>query len=97
MYELPPILTGSSAQQIAAIRAYLVRMADRLNEAADAPGVTYTQAGGTAAARQIRRGAQSGGTAEADAEAMRRNAAFRVSSYEAASVQAASRLFAAIS
>ncbi len=75
MYELPPILTGSSAQQIAAIRAYLVRMADRLNEAADAPGVTYTQAGGTAAARQIRRGAQSGGTAEADAEAVRRNAA----------------------
>lgn len=75
MYELPPILTGSSAQQIAAIRAYLVHMADRLNEAADAPGVTYTQAGGTAAARQIRRGAQSGGTAEADAEAVRRNAA----------------------
>lgn len=75
MYELPPILTGSSAQQIAAIRAYLVRIADRLNEAADAPGVTYTQAGGTSTARQIRRGAQSGGTAEADAEAVRRNAA----------------------
>ena len=52
MYELPPILTGSSAQQIAAIRAYLVRMADRLNEAADAPGVTYTQAGGTGAAHR---------------------------------------------
>lgn len=42
MYELPPILTGTSSQQITALRAYLVRMAQQLNSAADAPG-TYIE------------------------------------------------------
>ncbi len=37
MYELPPILSGTSAQQLAALRAYLVRMADQLNSAESAP------------------------------------------------------------
>lgn len=31
MYDLPPILTGSTAQQISALRDYLVRMAQELN------------------------------------------------------------------
>ena len=45
MYELPPILSGTSAQQLAALRAYLVRMADQLNAAASAPAAA---AGSTA-------------------------------------------------
>lgn len=37
MYELPPILKGSSSEQIAILRDYLVRMARQLNEAGEAP------------------------------------------------------------
>lgn len=40
MYELPPMLKGSSAQQLAALRAYLVRMAEQLNTAESAPAAT---------------------------------------------------------
>lgn len=36
MVELPPILTGSSDRQLAALRAYLVRMAQQLNTAGTA-------------------------------------------------------------
>lgn len=35
MYDLPPILNGTSAQQLAALRSYLVRMAQQLNGALD--------------------------------------------------------------
>lgn len=37
MYEIPPILTGSEQQQIAALRDYLVRMARSLQSAENAP------------------------------------------------------------
>jgi len=33
MYELPPILSGNSSQQLSALRAYLVRIAQQLNTA----------------------------------------------------------------
>ena len=48
MYELPPILSGSEAQQIAALRAYLVRMARK--------GGGEAEAQSTAEAGQIRQG-----------------------------------------
>lgn len=79
MYDLPPILTGTSTQQITALRAYLVRMAQQLNSAADAPS-TYTQS--NAAGISTRYAAKGGalavsGTAaaESDTAAVRKNAA----------------------
>lgn len=79
MYELPPILTGTSTQQITALRAYLVRMAQQLNSAADAPS-TYAQS--NAAGISTRYAAKGGalavsGTAaaESDTAAVRKNAA----------------------
>ena len=40
MYELPPILTGTEAQQIAALRDYLVRIARQENGETAAAGTT---------------------------------------------------------
>ncbi|MDO4982735.1 MAG: hypothetical protein Q4E35_04165 [Eubacteriales bacterium] len=48
MYELPPILSGSSSRQLAALRSYLVRMAQQLNSAESAPVGTLTTAAKTA-------------------------------------------------
>ena len=77
LYELPPMLSGTSAQQLAALRAYLVRMADQLNSAESAPSAVMvtaspavqsrTRAGSAAAAG-------TGGTAEIGAS-MRKSAA----------------------
>ena len=62
MYELPPMLSGTSAQQLAALRAYLVRMANQLNSAEGAtasikavgmsavPGISRTGTGAAVSA-----------------------------------------------
>lgn len=78
MYELPPMLSGTSAQQLAALRAYLVRMAEQLNSAESAPAVTA--AGNAPSARQsIGRTAGAAAGAAGDAAdigaSMRKNAA----------------------
>lgn len=46
MYELPPILSGNSSQQLSALRAYLVRMAQQLNTGviSDGSGTAGTNA-----------------------------------------------------
>lgn len=77
MFDLPPILSGTSAQQITALRNYLVRMAVQLNSASTAPAVTtmYTTADG----RRVYKNAASAAPAQestggADIEAVRKNA-----------------------
>lgn len=77
MFDLPPILSGTSAQQITALRNYLVRMAGQLNSASTAPAVTtmYTTADG----RRVYKNAASAAPAQestggADIEAVRKNA-----------------------
>lgn len=76
MYELPPILTGTQTQQLATLRAYLVRMATELNAAASAPTAYSTLAPaavkGSARATAVASGAS--GTA-ADTDEVRKNAA----------------------
>lgn len=76
MFDLPPILSGNSAQQIAALRNYLVRMASQLNSAASAPAVTtaYVTADGR---RVYKNGASTAPLSvdkAADTEAVRKNA-----------------------
>lgn len=77
MFDLPPILSGTSAQQITALRNYLVRMAGQLNSASTATAVTtmYTTADG----RRVYKNAASAAPAQestggADIEAVRKNA-----------------------
>lgn len=43
MYDLPPVLSGSSEKQLAALRSYLVRVASQLNSAQSAPVVMATK------------------------------------------------------
>ncbi len=52
MYDLPPILNGTSAQQLAALRAYLVRMAQQLNTALDSAEGQASLASSSAAVSQ---------------------------------------------
>lgn len=70
MYDLPPILSGSSAQQLKTLRDYLVRMARQLNEAAAAPTATAAEGGARTQARAL--GAATGSAA--DTAAARKNA-----------------------
>lgn len=72
MYELPPILTGSAASQTAALRDYLVRLAQSLNEAGAAPTQSALSLKLSADGRRI---FSSGGEAAGDIEAVRKNAA----------------------
>ncbi len=76
MYELPPMLSGTSAQQLAALRAYLVRMANQLNSAESA--TASIKAVGTSAVPGISRtgtvAAVSGGGTES-AAGVRKSAA----------------------
>ena len=71
MYDLPPILTGSSAQQIAALRDYLVRMAQELNMAENQTAVQYRVEQLPSGQRVLTSGKES----SADIEAVRKNAA----------------------
>lgn len=78
MYELPPILTGTSAQQLSALRAYLVRMAQQLNSVQDAPAAVYTSDAAAISRYASRGGAVqtvSAAAGEGDAAAVRKNAA----------------------
>lgn len=77
MYELPPILTGTQNQQLAALRAYLVRMANDLNAAEGAPGVSAATA---AKASRVNASGQSAAPTytaadAASTDAVRKNAA----------------------
>lgn len=78
MHELPPILTGTQTQQLAALRAYLVRMAQELN-AAEGAAAHYGAASGTATAgKPAVIGATTGkshASAGASEDAVRKNAA----------------------
>ena len=71
MYELPPILKGSSAEQIALLRDYLVRMARQLNEAGEAPAQSVQSIRVTRDGRRI---FSDDTSASADTEAVRKNA-----------------------
>lgn len=71
MYELPPILKGSSTEQIALLRDYLVRMARQLNEAGEAP---VQSAESIRVTKDGRRVYSQGSEAKAEAEAVRKNA-----------------------
>ena len=66
MYELPPILSGSSSQQLAALRSYLVRMAQQLNLVEAAPSGTLTAAKASLSAKSTE--------STADVEKIRDNA-----------------------
>lgn len=78
MFDLPPILSGNTAQQITALRNYLVRMAGQLNSASTAPAATtmYTTADG----RRVYKNAVSAAPEQesagggADVEEVRKNA-----------------------
>lgn len=76
MYELPPILTGTQTQQLATLRAYLVRMATELNAAASAPTAysALTPAAVKGGARATAAASTASGTA-ADTDEVRKNAA----------------------
>lgn len=77
MHELPPILTGTQTQQIAALRAYLVRMAQELN-AAEGAAASYGAANtAVTAGKPAAIGVSPGGNASAGAseDAVRKNAA----------------------
>lgn len=73
MYDMPPILSGSSAQQLSALRSYLVRMAQQLNSA-EAQGTGYTQTS-TSVSPQGKRLIKEGGEAKSDIQAVQKNAA----------------------
>ncbi len=77
MHELPPILTGTQTQQIAALRAYLVRMAQELNAAEGAAAHYGAANGAVTAGKPTVTGAMVGGSASAGAseDAVRKNAA----------------------
>ena len=77
MYELPPILTGTQTQQLAALRAYLVRMAQELN-AAEGAAVSYaaqTPARTTPGKTAAQSAAGNGKGVTASADEVRKNAA----------------------
>lgn len=73
LYELPPILSGTAKEQIAALRDYLVRISRQLSEAESAPaaekGLSLRLTG------EGRRLISTGEDAAADTEAVRKNAA----------------------
>ena len=71
MYELPPILTGSTTQQLSALRDYLVRMAQELNMAANQTAVLSHVEQRRDGKRVISQGRDS----SADMEAVQKNAA----------------------
>ncbi len=73
MLDLPPILAGPPAQQIAALRAYLVRMAGQLNSAAEAPAAQSTAS--VQVTKDGRRVYKTGGDAAQEIAAIRKNAA----------------------
>ena len=72
MLDLPPILAGPPAQQIAALRAYLVRMAGQLNSAAEAPAAQSTAS--VQVTKDGRRIYKTGGDIEASGEEQKRYA-----------------------
>lgn len=68
-YEYPPILQGSSQQQLQALRDYLVRMARSLEAAEKAPAIASAASTGTSTATKEKK------TEEDKLAALRRNAA----------------------
>ena len=71
MYELPPILSGSTEQKLSELRAYLVRMAQELNTAQTQPA-TQTKISVDSKGRRV---FSTGSENTADMEAVRKNAA----------------------
>lgn len=73
MYDLPPILTGSTAQQISSLRDYLVRMAQELNSAENQAAVqSLSRIEQRPSGQKL---VSAGKDAAADVEAVRKNAA----------------------
>ncbi|MBQ3210757.1 MAG: hypothetical protein IJB09_04625 [Oscillospiraceae bacterium] len=70
MFDLPPILSGSSSDKLAALRNYLVRLAQELNNLEN-QAVEQT----VSVSSDGKRGFSTGETASKDIEAVRKNAA----------------------